>query len=189
MKTIRLISAFLLVIAAVGAIGLFILEKKEQQRMLRSSSLDINKYIEDHAPKPGMKAIDFTLPVWGGGSKELYRNGGKPTVINFWATYCDYCEEEMGTFQKLYEQMGDRVNFLMINATYTEHLEAVDRMVKKNHWTFPVLLDQHGTVGNAYFAKAFPQTFIITADHRILFHHSGTNADGTNGKGMEGRLK
>jgi peroxiredoxin len=79
----------------------------------------------------------------------------------------------MGAFQKVYNQMGDQIHFYMINATYTEHEAAVDQFVKKNHLSLPVLLDRNGTVCDAYFAKAFPQIFILDREHRIFYHHSG----------------
>lgn len=43
----------------------------------------------------------------------------KPTVVNFWATWCPYCLREMEAFQSMYERYGDRVNFVMLNVADT----------------------------------------------------------------------
>ena len=44
---------------------------------------------------------------------------GKKVVLNFWATWCKYCKEEMPDFDEVYKEMGDDVVFMMINLPYT----------------------------------------------------------------------
>ncbi|MBH8606482.1 TlpA disulfide reductase family protein [Thermoactinomyces sp. CICC 10521] len=174
MKSVR-VFAWVLLVALLGGAFWHYIEKKEtgEAKSRQTPVYTVSDYIQDHVPKTGTKAPDFTLPKWGGGEAGLGQSKGKPVVINFWATYCDYCQEEMAAFQRVYAQMGDQVNFYMIDAAYTEHEAAIGRFVKRNHITLPVLLDQSGDVGNSYFAKAFPQTFILDREHRIFYHHSG----------------
>ena len=70
--------------------------------------------------KPKIYAPDFAVYDMDGNPVLLSEIGkGKKVVLNFWATWCKYCKEEMPDFDEVYKEMGDDVVFMMINLPYT----------------------------------------------------------------------
>jgi thiol-disulfide isomerase/thioredoxin len=123
----------------------------------------------------GYCAPNFTLQTMDGKLVELYKNNGKPSVINFWASWCEPCRQEMPDLQKAFEKYKDRVNFLMVNETAMEEdEEAVYHFLQENRFAFPVLLDRltadQKTVGmDQYGVLGVPMTFVV--DPRGIITH------------------
>ncbi|MBA4601191.1 TlpA family protein disulfide reductase [Thermoactinomyces mirandus] len=130
-------------------------------------------------PAEGYCAPNFKLPTLSREELELYRNHGKPTVVNFWATWCPPCKYEMPYFQKLYEQYNNEINVIMVNQTAMESKEEdVGSYLKKNRFTFPVVLDrlQDGSVVgiDQYRLFSIPATFIVDENGKIVHQFMGT---------------
>lgn len=128
-------------------------------------------------PDEGYCAPNFQLPDQTGKMQELYANQGKPTLINFWATWCDPCLSELPYLEAAYRKYHDQVNFWMVNATSTEPNEqAVTKFMHKNRYTFPVLLDRRET--NIAFGKyklvGLPITIGVDRQGKIVFKHVGS---------------
>jgi thiol-disulfide isomerase/thioredoxin len=174
MKWIRLSAALLLLVAAVGALWQFVRHKRQETELLPPSTPYTAKdYIRERTPQAGQAARNYTLPTLGGKLDRLFEQG-KPAVLNFWATWCDSCQEEMNAFQKAYTQYGDRVRIRMVNATFMENEKVVPAFVSKHGWTFPVLLDRKGdTTMNYTGVGAYPQTYFIDNKGRIVYHQIG----------------
>lgn len=123
-------------------------------------------------PEKGYCAPNFSLKQLDGKTVELYQNDGKPTVINFWATWCPPCKEEMPMLQKAYSLYHDQVRFLMVNETAQEnHPDDVKKYIDRYMYTFPVLMDpvtENGTVGDRYQLIGLPITFVVDADGKII---------------------
>lgn len=123
-------------------------------------------------PEVGYCAPNFSLKQLNGQTVELYQNDGKPTVINFWATWCPPCKEEMPILQKAYDQYKDQVRFLLVNETAQEKdPDDVKKYIDQHKYTFPVLLDpitENGTVGDKYQLIGIPITFILDSDGKII---------------------
>ena len=85
-----------------------------------------------------IKAPDFTVLDYDGNEVKLSDYKGKPVVLNFWATWCFYCKEEMPDFNTAYEKYPD-VEFLMLNATdgYQETIEDARSHITEKGYTFP----------------------------------------------------
>lgn len=113
-------------------------------------------------PQVGFRAPDFSLPAVDG---QTYRLGdllGKYVVVNYWATWCVPCKQELPILEKLHLEYTPRgVSFISINALDQDSLDKVQASISEIGMTFPVLLDQERTFANNYRAIFFPTTFII----------------------------
>ncbi|WP_051276506.1 TlpA family protein disulfide reductase [Desulfovirgula thermocuniculi] len=122
----------------------------------------------------GRQAPDFTLPAPDGKKVTLSSLRGKPVVLNFWATWCPPCREEMPAIQEFYRQKGREVEVLAVNLTSSERSPgAVQEFLKENGYTFPVLLDGRGEVAGLYLVRAIPTTFFLDGDGVIRYRHTG----------------
>lgn len=128
---------------------------------------------EEPPARPTLKAPDFSVLDMEGNVVKLSDYTDKPIVINFWATWCGYCDMEMPDFEKMYKKYGDRVNFLMVNAGDTS-MRTIQNYISENGYTFPVFYDAFDEAASAYDAGGFPTTY--------FFYGNGT--PGYRGVGM-----
>lgn len=110
----------------------------------------------------GSTAPDFTLPNLEGEPVALSSLRGKPVVINFWATWCAPCKEEMPLLESTSQQLGDQVVFLGVD--YAEGKDVVQSFVSELGLTFPILLDSDGAVADRYFVRNYPTTLFVDAE-------------------------
>ena len=107
------------------------------------------------------KAQDFTLKSIDGKFVKLSKFQGKVVLLNFWATWCPPCRQEMPSMQKLYEKMkNEKFQMISINIEKTSK-ENLAVFMKKNKYTFPVLMDPMDLVSSQYGIISIPTTFII----------------------------
>lgn len=102
--------------------------------------------------------------------KDNYKN--QVTVVNFWASWCPPCVEEIPSLNRLREQLKD-IPFELISVNYAESPVTILEFLKKVDVHFPVLLDEGGKQSVLWKVIAFPSTFIIGTDGKI---HFGVNA-------------
>jgi len=108
----------------------------------------------------GHSPPDFTLPTLAGGSITLSNLKGKVVLINFWATWCGPCREEMPSLERLYRHFKYE-DFTLLAVDIMENPETVKRFAKEYNLSFPILLDEKGDVAGKYAANAIPTTYII----------------------------
>lgn len=113
---------------------------------------------------------DFTLTSLAGRPMSLKDQEGKVVFLNFWATWCGPCRREMPSMEKLYRRMNK--NFVMM-AISDEKKSKVNNFIKKNKYTFPVLMDDKNISKSKYRVSAIPTTYIIGKDRKILYKVSG----------------
>ena len=123
------------------------------------------------------QAPDFTLRDLDGRSVQLSDHRGKVVVLSFWATWCVPCQAEMKTLQDMYTRLADRgLVVLSISVDDARTAAQVSSVIKRNRYTFPVLLDGEGTVVTLYDPpKTVPFTAVIARDGSIAGTHSGYN--------------
>lgn len=119
-------------------------------------------------------APDFTVLDYEGNEVKLSDFKGKPVVLNFWATWCYYCKEEMPDFNTAYEKYPD-VEFLMINATdgYQETTESAKAYYEDEGYKFNIYFDTEMDAINTYGITGFPTTIFIDSDGNIAASSSG----------------
>lgn len=122
-----------------------------------------------------VKAPDFTVMDADGNPVSLSDFAGKPIVINFWATWCGYCKEEMPFYEKSYQENKDDIVFLMINATdgQRETKEKAEAYMQEHGYTFPVYYDYNGDAIYNYNATGLPTSVFIDKDGNILVYQPG----------------
>ena len=118
---------------------------------------------------------DLSFENLRGGQESLRHYRGTVTVLNFWATWCQPCREEMPLFVSLKEEYGSRgVEFIAASRDVAESLEKVRRFVAKYHIEFPVWVNVTAEQQAAFrLATALPATAIIDRDGRLHFRIIG----------------
>ena len=124
---------------------------------------------------PRTEAPDFTVYDGEGNAVQLSGFEGKPVILNFWASWCGPCQSEMPDFHEKYLELGDEIQFLMVNATdgSRETVETASAFVEENAYTFPVLYDTQSLAAYAYGAYSLPSTFFIDADGNLVARAAG----------------
>lgn len=121
-------------------------------------------------PNIGEKAIDFKLETLTGKDITLSSLKGKKVIINFWATWCPPCKEEMPIMQEFYIQHQKNVEILAINIDPQYNVkEYKDNM----GLTFPILLDKDDKINTAYDILSVPTTYVINEQGIITNKHIG----------------
>ena len=117
-----------------------------------------------------IKAPDFTVVDADGNSVKLSELFGKPIVLNFWASWCPPCKDEMPDFDKVYTEMGDDIVFAMVNMVdgQRETLEKGEKFITDNEFTFPVYYDTEQDAAMTYSVSSLPTTYFIDKDGYIV---------------------
>jgi peroxiredoxin len=102
--------------------------------------------------------VDFTLQDITGKSWTLSSLKGKVVVVNFWATWCPPCRQEMPDLEKLSKEYADQG--LVVLAISDEPAKTVQPFIQKQGYTFPVLLDAGRKVNDEYHMEGIPHSFV-----------------------------
>ena len=132
------------------------------------SSLDItlNPFISDMAP------IEIDLKTASGESFTREDFTGKVTLVNFWASWCGPCVEEIPALNRLREYMKDKP-FELISINYAEKPEQIREFLNMVKVDFPVLLDEDGSYSAKWNVLVYPATFVIATDGNIVYGVNG----------------
>ena len=113
----------------------------------------------------GDKMPNINVEMNNGNMFELDKTD-KPALINFWATWCPPCRMEMPGLQKLYEEYGDKIDFVMINLGETK--ETINDFLSENKtYTFPIGYDLSENLGTKFSIVGIPTTYIVGKDKII----------------------
>jgi cytochrome c biogenesis protein CcmG/thiol:disulfide interchange protein DsbE len=111
--------------------------------------------------KPGTPAPPFKLPALSGGEVELGSFKGRLVVVNFWATWCAPCVEEMPSLERLHRALAGE-GLVVLGISVDEDETALRRFVSAHGVTFPVLRDPGGRLAaGLYRATGYPETFVL----------------------------
>jgi len=105
--------------------------------------------------------IDFELPDLQGNMRKLSDFKGKVIFLNFWATWCKPCEEEMPSMQALYENLHDFPFEIVAVSVDKDAPEKIAEFAKQYGITFTILHDKKGAIKETYKTTGVPETFII----------------------------
>jgi len=114
----------------------------------------------------GGAAPDFTLPKLEGGDISLKDFRGRVVVLNFWATWCPPCVEEMPSLTSFAEQM-DPAGVTVLGVSVDHDAEALRKFVQHNDVRFPIARDMGQRVSSQYGTFKYPETYIIDREGNI----------------------
>ncbi|MCZ7619499.1 MAG: TlpA family protein disulfide reductase [Myxococcota bacterium] len=123
--------------------------------------------------RPGQPAPEFALPRLGDGAPvELSDLRGRVVLLNFWATWCKPCEDEMPAMERLYAELAGP-GFEMLAVSVDAGRSEVEAFQERLGVTFPILLDPAKRVSASYQSYRFPESFLIDSEGRILARYIG----------------
>ncbi len=108
----------------------------------------------------GNLAPDFQLQNFDGQTVSLGNLQGKPVLINFWATWCPPCRDEMPYIQEIYEEWSDK-ELVVLAINLGESSAKVEEFIQSYNLSFTVLLDTKQDVAQRYNITGIPTTFFI----------------------------
>ena len=125
-----------------------------------------------NATGPAPAAPDFSLPARNGGEVRLSELRGQVVMINFWATWCGPCRQEMPLLQQIhakYEPLG----FTMLGVNVEPDSVAAQNWLKGMPVTFPILFDRKSEVSSSFGVEAMPSSVLIDREGRVRHVHRG----------------
>jgi peroxiredoxin len=121
---------------------------------------------------PSSLAPDFTLKSLEGPNLRLKEQRGKVVLVNFWATWCAPCREEMPQLNKLFDKYRAS-GFALLGVNVDEDSRNAAGIAGQLGVKFPVLLDSDKAVSKLYELSAMPSTVLIDRDGKLRFTHRG----------------
>jgi len=118
------------------------------------------------------RAPDFTVKSLTGKNIKLSELRGRVVLINFWATWCVPCKEELPFFNSLYSKYK-RVGLEVLGVNIDKVSSQATGMSETLGLSFPVLLDPSGKVSGLYRIRSMPTTFVVAKDGTIRHVHWG----------------
>lgn len=121
------------------------------------------------------QANDFTLKSKESGNIRLSEQRGNIVMVNFWASWCGPCREELPKMEALYQEYQD-LGFEILAINVDDEASKADILLNDIEVSFPVLYDSAGEVSELYDVNAMPTTVIIDRDGKQRLVHLGYRA-------------
>ena len=124
------------------------------------------------AADAGGPAPAFTLTALSGEQSGLSQYKGQVVMVNFWATWCGPCQQEMPLLDQMYKKYKP-AGFTLIGVNVDKEAPAVKELLARKPVSFPVLLDPANQVSKAYHVDEMPSSVIIDRKGDIRYIHRG----------------
>lgn len=124
------------------------------------------------ALKEPEEAPDFTLKSLKGSNLKLSEFRGDVVMINFWATWCGPCRQEMPILNDLYLKYRD-MGFTLLGVNVEKNTTKAANMIRDLKVVFPVLFDTENSVSKLYKVEAMPSTVLVDRDGKLRYVHRG----------------
>ncbi len=168
----------------IGVVAAALIADHHKQKELQAHLATADPFIPPTTQTPpsteptkpqGSKAPDFTVTDDQGRRFGVDTFYGKPTVINFWASWNEDSVEDLADFQRVYDRYGDRIHLLMVAVVdgEKETVESAKACLAKYNYTFPVYFDTDGSATTAYKVTTPPATFFLRADGQAAAYARG----------------
>jgi peroxiredoxin len=117
-------------------------------------------------------APQFTLTARGGRDVSLAQYHGQVVMINFWASWCGPCRQEMPLLESIYKKYN-KLGFTLLGVNVEPDSQAADDWLKATPVTFPILYDKESKVSKLYDVAGMPSTVIIDRSGKLRMLHRG----------------
>ena len=142
------------------------------RRNLIGAALGLGAGVCSAALTPASPAPDFTLRSMDGQNLRLQEQRGRVVMVNFWATWCGPCQQEMPHLNRLYEKYRAS-GFVLLGVNVDEDTRNAAAVATKMGLKFPVLPDADKRVSKQYDLSAMPSTVLIDRDGKVRHVHRG----------------
>ena len=129
---------------------------------------------------PTGPAPQFTLAAKGGQDVSLAQYKGQVVMLNFWASWCGPCRQEMPLLDSIYKQYH-RMGFTLIGVNVEPDSNAANQWLKETPVSFPILYDKESKVSKMYDVAGMPSTVIIDRAGKVRALHRGYKPGDENG--------
>ena len=123
-------------------------------------------------PAVGRAAPDFAAKSDGGRNVRLSELRGQVVLVNFWASWCSPCRQELPLLNKLYTQYR-AAGFVLLAVNVDDNPKDAEAMLKRLGLRFPTLFDGSKNVAKLYGVDTMPATLVIDRDGRVRYVHRG----------------
>ena len=164
---------FILIVVFFLAVGIGFFHYHMKKRPEKSEWEPISRIINQTRMWQGKTAPDFEGELLSGGKFTLSDYIGKRVIIlNFFATWCGPCREEMPELERFYAKHR-KEKLILVGIAEESEKEAVSKFVQNYKLTFPVIIDEKGKIGRKYGVTSYPTTVMIGAQGSILLYEIG----------------
>lgn len=119
----------------------------------------------ESAPFNGFSAPDFNLETPDGENHTLSDHQGSPTLVFFWASWCAICKRAMPDLEEVFQTYRDQgFNILAVNVRYQDDYNAALAYFETSGYSYTMLVDEDGSVADAYRLHALPTSILINSD-------------------------
>ena len=131
--------------------------------------------MDPSAPEPlgrGSQAPPFALQQLGGGQVSLDELRGRVVLLNFWATWCKPCEDEMPAMERVYRELAPE-GFELMAVSVDDGIEEVRRFQARLGLSFPILHDPDKDAALRYQSFRYPESFLVDRDGTLVARFIG----------------
>jgi peroxiredoxin len=125
-------------------------------------------------PRTSKPAPNFVLKDIHGNEINLAQFKGKPVLINFWATWCGPCKQELPSMQRLHDTSSKNGEIQIIAISIDRfNIDRVNEFAKQFNLSFPILLDKGRKAQKSYYIRGLPTSYLVDADGTLQGFISG----------------
>lgn len=172
-----LMVALIVVIVAVLALPMGSNDSAAEPETEQTTEPEEDIYAATTLIKEGMEAPDFTVELFDGGKLTLSEQRGKVVLVNFWATWCPPCREELTRVEKDLIERFKGENFLFIPISRGENRETVADFRREMNYTFTMGLDPERAIYDQYASNYIPRNFLIDGEGKVVKASIGYEAE------------
>lgn len=136
--------------------------------------LSVQLFAQDK-PNRALPKVDLKTGSGENVSTSSFENDGKPIVIDFWATWCKPCIEELNAIHDVYEdwQKETGVKIIIVSVDDARTMQRVAPFVNARNWAYESYVDPNGDFKREMNVNMPPQTFVLNANKEIVWQHVG----------------